>query len=98
MFQQLNIAVLPQKYLKDPDQTIPPDPGVVPGFFGDGCSFPLGEQPALVCVAAATSELQGRRGSHSARRENSSVSLCHLSPVFCDSWVGKSRQNRGSVM
>lgn len=53
MFQQLNIAVLPQKYLKDPDQTTPPDIVVVPGFFGDCCSFPVGLQPALVCMAAA---------------------------------------------
>lgn len=52
-FQQLNIAVLPQEYLKDPDQTTPPHTVVVLGFSGDCCSFPVGLQPALVCVAAA---------------------------------------------
>lgn len=30
MFQQLSIAVLPQKYLKHPDQTTPPDTVLMP--------------------------------------------------------------------
>lgn len=103
MFQQLNIAVLPQKCLKDPDQTTPPvDIVVVLGFSGDCCSFPVGFQPALGSCGCCQSRVWApgkERKPQSQKGKFFIVSLCHLCLVLCDSWLGKCpRQNKGSVM